>query len=204
MRHVFTSVGRAISWHRRGLAAVAAAIAVLALWSALRPSAPVSEEVVVARRTVTAGSTLTEADLEVRSLPASALPDQVARDPTPLLGRTSAATLTAGSILTEASVVAPRSHARPGALTAPVRARDPDVLALLRPGDRIDLLGTDGNGASTTIARGAVVVAVPRKPDDGGAFSSGSEQNLVLVEVSDTEAARIVALGGREVTIMLR
>ena len=202
MRRVFSSLTRAVSWHRRGLAAVAAAVAVLALWSAVRPAAPATRAVVVARHTLVAGAPLTEADIELRALPLTALPDRAVQDVGAVLGRTAAAGLTTGSVLTEASVVAPRTHSRPGVVTAPVRVRDADVLALLHPGDRVDVLSTDTDGRATVIARSAVVVVVPQA-GDGGAFGS-DKADLLLVEVGDAEASRVAAAGGQEVTVMLR
>jgi hypothetical protein len=48
-----------------------------------------------------------------------------------------------------------------GTLGVPVRLAEPTALALLRPGDRVDLLSVGGSGGTTTpVAEGATVLAV--------------------------------------------
>jgi hypothetical protein len=86
-------------------------------------------------------------------------------------------------------------------VVAPVRLSDAGVVALLRPGDVVDLLGADeqGGGASV-VARSARVVTVPHEDEE---MTPGSAGGLVLVEVAATtatELAQAAAAGPLSVT----
>lgn len=199
------SLRRAVSWHRRGLAAVAAAIAVLALYSALNPSTDTAARVVAAAREVAPGALLSADDLELRAVPPSLLPERAVLSIDEAVGRAAAAGLTRGSLLTEVSVVAPRANSEPGTVIAPVKVRDPDVVALLRPGDRIDLLAADADGKAQTVASNAVIVALPQPPSSGGFADGGGTPNLVLVRVQESTATQLAELGsGSEILVVLR
>lgn len=178
---------RAVSWHRRPLAAAAAVLAVLATVAALSPEAPVGSPVVVSASALSSGARLTAHDLVVRQVGPEVLPEGAVTDPAAVVGRTLAAPLTAGSMLTEVDVVAPRAGAgREGAVLAPVRLADPEVVGLLRVGDTVDVLGADAaSGAVDVVAADARVASLPRAPEEGGLFASGpSSGALVLVEVT--------------------
>jgi hypothetical protein len=80
----------------------------------------------------------------------------------------------------------------------PVRIADPDAVALLRPGDVVDVLGAgapDQGGGSpfTTSARllasSVRVVTVPRAP--GSVTAVAGDGALVLLATSTTTAARL-------------
>lgn len=194
-----------MSWHRRGLSAIAAAVAVLALYSALNPSNESGVEVVAMAREVAPGVLITDGDLEVRSVPAELAPERAVTTTSDAVGRAASGGLTRGSLVTEASLVVPRADAEPGTVIAPVRVRDADIVALLRPGDRIDLLAQDLDGKAQTVAEDAVIVSLPQPASSGGFADAGSPPSLVLVRVPDSTATQIAELGSSsEILVVLR
>ena len=195
-RRPLRALGRAVSWHRRPLAAVAAAPAVLTGVSAAVPAGPPERTVLVAAHEVPGGTVLAAADLERRSLRTSDLPTGALDAAEPVVGRAVTAPLAEGQVLTPLALVAPRAGPPPGRVVAPVRLSDAGLVALLRPGDVVDLVGTDdqGGGASV-VARSARVVTVPRVEAD---TTTGSPGGLVLVEVprgAATDLARAAVAG---------
>lgn len=190
----FRAVRKTLSWHRRAVAAVCAVVAVLALAAALRPPDAPGAPVVVAAATLRGGQPVAPGDVRVARWPAELVPAEAITDPSAVIGRTLAAPVTSGTPLTAVAVVADRSGAlAPGMVIAPVRVADPDLIALLRPGDRIDLLGAGAEGRYAVLADGVRLVAVPTAEESGGGLApSGSGASMVLVEV-DADAALTLA-----------
>ena len=118
-----------------------------------------------------------------------------------LLGRVLAAPVRAGEPITDVRVVGPglvRGQG-PGSVAAPVRIADAGAVALVRVGDRVDVLAPDPTGrlAPSAPVTAATVVAVPRP----GASESGA---LVVLSVSPAEAralARQAVLGPLVLTL---
>lgn len=205
LAQTWDSLRRAVSWHRRGLAAVAAAVAVLALYSALNPGADSGTEVVAMARGVAPGVLIGEGDLEIRSVPQELVPERAVTDPAEAVGRAASGGLTRGALVTEASLVLPRADAVPGTVIAPVKVRDADVVALLRPGDRIDLLAQDLDGKAQTVAEDAVIVSLPQPTSAGGFADAGANPSVVLVRVPVSTASKIAELGsGSDILVVLR
>ncbi len=192
---------RVVSWHRRPLAALAAALAVLTALRALAPGAPPEVTVVVAAREVAGGAVLSATDLEERAVRAADLPAGALSSFDQVLGRTVSAALAEGQVLTPLALVAPRAGPAAGRVVAPVRLSDADLVTLLRPGDVVDLVGTDEQGeVASVVARAARVVTVPQVKSEAAPASTGG---LVLVEVppgTATELARAAAAGPLSLT----
>lgn len=130
------------------------------------------------------------------------------------VGRTVAAAVGQGEAITGLRLVGPTLSAvlaHDGRVAVPVRLADADAAALLRPGDRIDLVsatagsadpvgGTSGGPEASVVAEGSTVISVPA-PDDGSTLigSRGDAGgSLVVVSVTRTEAlalARAAVLG---------
>jgi hypothetical protein len=95
---------------------------------------------------------------------------------------------------------APRSTGKPpipdGAVGVPVRLADPTALALVHPGNRVDLLRLDDEGDSTPIARAALVLDVTGADDPtiGG----------LLLALAPDEAGRAVGGPGHGFAILIR
>jgi pilus assembly protein CpaB len=186
---------------------VAVTLVVLAGVLALRPAGARETSqaaVVVAAHDLRAGSTITEADLDVRLLPGSAVPDGTltSRD---AVGRVLAGPVRTGEPITDVRLVGPADTALttgdPTAATVPVQLADPDVADLLRPGIRVDVvaLGSDQQ-ADPVLAEDAVVIAVRTT-----AGSAGQPGRLVLLAVARQKATQLAAASLRQpVTVTLR
>lgn len=91
-------------------------------------------------------------------------------------------------------VSTPASHPPdPGTVRAPVRLADAEVVRLLRPGDRVDLVAaTDpslgGPSGSPVVARGAEVTRLPAPPKAGGDHGA-----LVVLAMPRKTATAVVA-----------
>ncbi|GAA1427278.1 hypothetical protein GCM10009616_03990 [Microlunatus lacustris] len=195
-RHPLRALLRAASWHRRPLAAVAAALAVLTSLSAALPEPPPERTVLVAAHEVPGGTVLAATDLERRALRAADVPAGALDAPEQVVGRAVSAPLAEGQVLTSLALVAPQTRSAPGRVVAPVRLSDPGVVALLRPGDVVDLVGADEQGGgAAVVARSTRVVTVPQVDTE---MSPGSTGGLVLVEVAAgtaTELAQAAVTG---------
>ena len=151
-----------------------------------------TEPVVVAARDLAAGTELAAADLRVVPMPVGIVPAGSSRRAAGLIGRVAAGAIRRGETLTDARVVGPGLAAglAPGETAVPVRIADADTAALVRVGDRVDVLGTPvapdggqaGAGETVTVASALRVLAVlrGRDPADG----------LVLVVATGEAAAR--------------
>jgi pilus assembly protein CpaB len=174
---------------------LAALLAGTALVLALRPaptpaasSVPATTPVVVAADDLSPGAVLTTGDLTVAAYPPALQPGGTAADPTALVGATLAAGLRAGEPVTDARVVGAGLTAMltEGQVAAPVRPADLAVSALVRPGDRVDVLATTpGAERAEVVAAGALVLAAPGLDDTG--------DGLLLLAVDDATAALLAA-----------
>jgi pilus assembly protein CpaB len=205
---------RLAGWPRRlliGVLLVAAAVLALRPDDPPAPAATVgaTQHVVVAARDLAAGTELGAADLRIVSMPVGIVPSGSSPRAAGLIGRIAAGAIRRGEALTDARVVGPGLTAGldPGESAAvPVRIADPEAAALVRVGDRVDVLGTpvapDGSqataGETVTIASAVRVLAVlrSRDPADG----------VVLVVAIGAAAARTLAgaAGRHRLTVNLR
>ncbi|MDT0275747.1 Flp pilus assembly protein CpaB [Blastococcus goldschmidtiae] len=173
----------------------AAVLAAVALVLALRPgppagaAAPEAQPVVVAARSLDAGRPLGEDDLALARYPPGTAPAGVVAEPGLLVGRVLAGPIGAGEPLTGTRLVGPglTTLLPQGQVAAPVRLADLAVAALVRTGDRVDVLAT-GPGAveAETLASGVRVLAAGGSGEDPTA-------GLLLVAVDAGTAARLAA-----------
>ena len=188
---------RFVVLRRRWLAAGLAGLAVLVGLRGTTPPAAPTTAVVVAARDLPGGSPLSPDDLEVRRLPDDAVPSGAAARAGPLAGRTLAAPVRAGEVLTDQRVVSPDLAAGyPGLVTVPVRVAEAGVLRLLRVGDVVDLVATpvQGSGRAWTAAPDARVVAIPReRAGDRATAVDAVGGGLVVVAVTPDQALGLVA-----------
>src|SRR5690625_2047238 len=130
---------RARLWRLRWLVAAGClGIAVAIVVMQVRPPDPVTTPVLVAARDLSAGTVLTEADLQVRHDPAPPPHRPGLED---LVGSRMAVGLPAGLPLATTMLVGPglADGAPPGTVVVPVRLADTAVMRLARPGDLVDL-----------------------------------------------------------------
>lgn len=180
-------VRRALLVRRRLLSAVCAAVAVLATLRALAPPPEPTAQALVAVRHLAAGSVVAPGDVASEALPVAAVPDDAAEAP---VGRTLAAAVGAGEVLTDARLVGPSLlEGRPGAVALPVRIPDADVVALLRVGDRVDLYAADPAAADplgTRLLDAALVLALPAPVS-----RDGRQGRLVVLQVTPEQGSEI-------------
>lgn len=206
-------LARALAWHRRLVAAVLAAIAVLAGLQALRPVPAVAVPVAAASRDLPAGLVLTAGDLRLARLPPGQVPAGSSRSLRGVLGARLAAPVRSGEPVTDVRLVGPDLLAAYRVTVGPdvgevlLPLDDPATVALLRPGDLLDVLaaptgGPAAGGPAVVVARDIPVLAVPAGPegDPGGllggagstAGTSGSTGGAILVAVTPA-TARLLA-----------
>lgn len=151
---------------RRVLAAVLAGAAVAGAGglAVSRPQAG-AVPVVVASSLVAAGTPLTAGLLQVRHLPADAVPQRAVTDASVAVGREAASVLAPGEVLTEhdlATATLLTGHGGSRAVFVPVP--QPSVLGALGGGDRVDVHSpVDGSA----VVADALVLSVHGGPDGG-------------------------------------
>jgi Flp pilus assembly protein CpaB len=158
--------------------------------------------VLVAATDLPGGTTVAPQDVTVAEFRADTLPAGTLASAGDAVGRVLAAPVRAGEPVTDLRLVTPGLLAGyPGLVATPVRVADADAVALLRVGDRIDLVAADPEGrAAQPVARGAPVVAVPRSVGTGQELTSGGllvvavpeQQALVLARVAVSEVLTFV------------
>jgi pilus assembly protein CpaB len=178
----------------------AALLAVTALLLALRPgspppadAAPAGVPVVVAAGDLPAGTVLSAPDLALARLPPEFMPHGTVEEPALLVGRVLAGSARTGEPLTDTRLVGGglTTLLEPGQVAAPVRLADLAVAALVRTGDRVDVLASppDADRAETVVS-GALVLAA------GGAAAGQATDpaaGLLLIAVDGATAAELAA-----------
>lgn len=190
---------RILYLRRRPLAALCAFTAVLAALLALNPAQPPRVTVVTARSALPAGTLLAAEHLSSTEVPLSVAPDAALEAEGDALGHTLSGPVTAGSVLTSASVSTGGRLARPGHVVAALPVPGDGIAALVRPGARLDVL--DANGEA--LAQDIPVVAPPDTPGSPGLPSAGGGRT-VLVEVRAEVAAKLASQGSSSITVVVR
>ncbi|MFI6980567.1 SAF domain-containing protein [Embleya sp. NPDC050154] len=181
---------RVLARHRRGLAALSAAVAVLAVIVAVRPAPAATTPIVVAARDLAAGSTPGPADLTLVEMPTALRPAGVLHTVGQAAGVALTGPLRRGEPVTDVRVARSGAPRDPGTVALPARFADADAVAVLRPGDRIDVLAAplaDHPGPARLIVPGALVVARP-------ASSGSSTGALLILEVPRPVAAELAGV----------
>ena len=189
---------------RWALAAGLLAVAGLAALSAPREAAQAgSVEVLVAARDLPGGVVLAARDVRPVALPAAAVPSGALPADGTVVGRVLAGAVRRGEPLTDARVVSAglaRLAGGPGAVAVPVRLADAGVAALVRPGDRVDVVAVTGSGQTSVIAAGVSVLAVPQAPE-----ASLADGALIVLAAPEYLAPRLIAAAlGARLAVTLR
>jgi Flp pilus assembly protein CpaB len=200
-RRPLRALARAASWHRRKLAVLAAAAAVLTGVSAAAPEGPAMITVVKAKAQLPGGTVVSASDVVLDRVAASDVPEGVLTDPLALLGKTLAAPVAENQMLTPLVVTAARTSVSQGHVIAPLRLADTALAALLRPGDVVDVIAADAQAEqAAVVAAGARVVTIPELPDERA--SPGPEGALVLIDV-DAQTASVLAHAAAAATLSI-
>lgn len=185
------AVRRRVLARRRLLAALLVAVAVAAGVRAATAPPPPSVPVLTAARDLPAGSVLAADDLVTVAYAAGTRPTGATADAGTVLGETLAAPMRRGEPVTDVRLVGPALTAPdPDRQAVPVRLPDAAAVALLRPGDRVDLVATDPEGAgSRLVVAGVPVLAVP--PPAAGEGTAGQPGALVVLGVPPASVTEV-------------
>lgn len=190
--------------HRRLGAAILAMAAVALGVQAVRPPAPASVALTVAAHDLPAGTVVATGDLTRVRVPPGALPAGLTDQ---LTGRVLAGAVRRGEPITDARLVGPDlTDGHPGLVAVPVRLPDAAMAALLRVGDRVQLLATDPQDGSTTVAApDALVLALPAADEtpvtssvSPNAVTTGAGGRLVVIGVTEDLITRVAAAAARD------
>lgn len=193
MRQLFTRVAAFVSWHRRAVGALLAALSVLAIAQWLSGPQGPTVPVVVAALEVPAGNSLTADDVRIEYVPRDVVPGGALDSPDEALGRMAAVTLAPGTLLQPALFTTARD-APEGRSIVPIRLPDPALRTLLGPGDPVTLIVIADEQAEV-LTGDARVAGVPESAASTGLGISAEDDDLVLVEVPNGEAPVVAALG---------
>ncbi len=150
--------------------------------------------VLVAARDLPAGLPIGPDDLRSAERTSEQLPDGALSPGVDVVGRVVTGSVRRGEVITDRRLLGPGLSAGLGAgvVASPVRLVDLDVAALLRPGDRIDILAiTNDASTATVVAAGVVILAVPLAESEDS--DPAQPLGLVVVAVDQETAGRLAA-----------
>jgi pilus assembly protein CpaB len=199
---------------RRLAVAVLTGIAVLGGLNALRPAPPATEGLWVAARDLPGGEPLTGDDVRVERLPPADLPADALRPNATVIGKLLAAPMRRGEPLTDVRLLSPSllsATDEPDDVAVPVRVADgPATLALVHPGDVVDVIAAadpgDGGPSSSSkvVVRKVRVLATPAH-SDGENGESDDNAGLLIVAASSRQAnALAAAASGTRLSVVVR
>lgn len=191
-RHLHLTATKLIARHRRLLAALFAAAAVALALAAVSPSPPERVEIAVASRDLSGGTAVTADDVAATRVPPAAVPDGLLSQHE-VVDRVLAAPMRAGEPFTDRRLVGSGllSGWDDDLVATPVRLADPTTTTLLRIGDRINLLATDGTSAARVIADDVPVLTIAPGTDALGSDSLAAESAVLVVGATDDQAAQL-------------
>ncbi len=193
----------AVARHRRLLSAGLLAGSVALTITALAPPPPPTVSVLAAATDLDSGTSLRPHHVRLVELPPAAVPAGALRHRAEVTGRVLTAAVRRGETLTDVRIVGQALLGSYGAGTVavPVRIADADAVALLHPGDVVDVLaaaapdvetGAEAAPAARLVASSVPVLSRPRLAGEsfGGGFDEGA---LVVVAATEQTAARLAA-----------
>lgn len=187
--------------------------------AALRPAPPELVPVLVAARDLPPGTTVTAADLTTAALPAAARPDDAPSALEELVGRQVVVPLLAGDAVLRRHLLTSSllDGYGPDVVATPLRLADSSALAVLRPGDVVDVIAATAGAVTESSRSEAVVVArgvrvlltsATGAASAGGGLlaapSGGDSSTLVLATTSSEALAIARAAVGSRLSVVLR
>jgi Flp pilus assembly protein CpaB len=208
--HPLRTIATRTLWRSRFvLAAACVGLACSVVAGSLTPEPPQTAAVVVTARDVAAGSRLTSSDLRVTRVARALAPAAAYAHVSSAKGRTAAAGLTAGTVVTPGLVAGDevaRSAPDGKVVVALPEGEDPTV-ALLGPGDHVDLLTTTGHGSRYLAHRALVLPPPGRQSGSAGLLGGGDDPAATLVVAVDPGEAEAIAArtdGSRLTAVVVR
>lgn len=206
--------GRRGAWRRRvlrrTLSAALAGVAVLGCLAVARtPEGGPRVTVLVAARDLPAGHVVGPADLVEQRRPSGYAPSAPLTKLGDVSGRRLAGPVRAGEVLTDGRLVGPGllDGQPPGTRAMHVPVADPGALAMVQPGDTVDLVAATGEPLATAVT--VLSVAAGSEAASGGFTGVAAGDSGVVAAVAPEQARRLASappdeLGGSAVTVVLR
>lgn len=170
---------------------------------ALLPPAAGEVSLVVSAGDLPAGAVLTSRDLRTIAVPAAAVPPGSFTAPGQTAGRRLATPLEQGSPVLQTSLVGSGllTGAPPGSVAVAVRPADPAMVALLAPGQLVDvvLAGSDGmqNADGPVLLAAGTPILWTAAADSAATWPGSSETDaLVVLAAAPEQAAALASASG--------
>ncbi len=193
---------RRVLLHRRSLAALTAAGAVLAAFQATSPPPPRTVVVWTASRDLPSGTVLEQSDLATADLSPGTVPAHAIGEADEVVGHTLASPMSRGEVVTTTrTVTSGLLRGYPGATAVPLRVTDAALVDLLQVGDRVSFVVADPDGRASPrlLLEDVPVVAIPRVGDS--ALDSGTPGRLVIAAVPSGSASDVAATAATSILI---
>ncbi|WP_313812756.1 RcpC/CpaB family pilus assembly protein [Glutamicibacter sp.] len=152
--------------------------------------------VVVAVGDLPAGAVLTSGDVQLQQIPADANDRQLITNAQDLIGQRLAIAVPAGTALRDFLLVGPQllTGSPQGTVAVPIRLSDAATVALIHPGQLVDIVLTTGDGfeneiRSETIAKSVAVLWVPAaESSEFGMLGAGASpgEGIIVVAAAST------------------
>lgn len=214
-------LGSSVAKYRRLLVACLAGLTALLTLTALAPEPIETQPTLVVARALPSGHTLAADDLTVAQWP-SGFSVAAYTSPDEVIGKLTMGPIEAGEPVTKSRLVDVNLLASAGSLeadsvAAPVRLADAEQTALVRPGDRVDIIAARAierdEQSAEVIAADAIVLTVPAREQGGvgGSLLAGGgaggldSKDMIVVAVSAVAATDIAAASTRsQLSIVLK
>ncbi|WP_434614668.1 Flp pilus assembly protein CpaB [Arthrobacter sp. A5] len=198
-------LARLLRRRRRLLAALLFCAAAATIVQQLTPAPLATFEAVVAARDLAGGTTLGSGDLAVQNLPQYAVPGAAFRSVDNVAGQQLSGPLRKGQVITDAALLGAGLlvGAPPGSQAVPIRLADAATVALINPGQRVNVVLSTSAGLDQTISNQLLAEAVPVlwKPPANGQSQNllpGRETDgLVVVAASAEQALKLAGASAR-------
>ncbi|MFT3888921.1 MAG: SAF domain-containing protein [Arachnia sp.] len=200
---LFRSIASFVSWHRRAVGALLAALAVFTLTESLS-TPPARATAVVLTRAVAAGAVLSSADVAARPLPPESLPDAALSAVDDAVGRPLAVAAGPGTVL-QPSLLGRVVDAAEGRAIVPIVVPQRELKGLLSAGDHLTLVAALGEVTEVVTDDARVVTLPPPTPSGGLQLASADGEGTLLVDVPVGSAARVAVFGqAGQLAVVLR
>jgi len=180
-----------VARHRRGLAALLAALAVLLVASPGMATSSSGREVIVAAHAIEGGRVIQRSDLHTVRIDPGVLPHETATL-AQVEGRQASIRITEGTILTSSAVLS-GSAVGPGKALVGIHLADSSMVGMLQVGQRVSVVSPSEDGTPHVLTRGAIIRSLPTS--GGGLIQGSPSTELVVVSTGSADAAAIAVAG---------
>ena len=180
-----------VARHRRGLAALLAALAVLLVASPGVATSSSGREVIVAAHTIEGGRVIQRSDLHTVRIDPGVLPHETATL-AQVEGRQASVRITEGTILTSSAVLSGSAVGSGKALVG-IHLADSSMVGMLQVGQQVSVVSPSEDGTPHVLTRGAIIRSLPTS--GGGLIQGSPSTELVVVSTGSADAAAIAVAG---------